>query len=979
MGYPLNESLASLVKLFYDLFPKVLEISLTASIVILLVICVRIFLKGAPKIFSYALWGIVLLRLLVPISIESPVSVVPERAELSNMVEVNEVLPPIEWEDVSRNREIRENTPPGEPLVQTGTSVDPQGYLTLLWLAGMIFLFVRSLLSYLGLHETVKVAIPLRKGIYIADHIDSPFIMGFVRPKIYLPGTLTEQEQRYIIYHEQHHIRRGDHIFKALGFLTLIVHWFNPLVWLAFILASRDMEMSCDEAVIRKLGENIRAEYSATLLNLATGHRVIAGTPLAFGEGDPKGRIRNLANWKKPKVWIILACVVLCLLLTVCLLTDPEQKTESVITEPESYFALNETHIIDYGNISETNSELPLQTIAVAFKRTSGPRDFVIDVQYRKKADEAWTSLEFKELNLPQDVCTFEVPAPCEYQIIAVATTGKNGYAYFEIADYGVRTLQDVAESTSVEKIALKNLHNGMTTDIESAGSIAKICDYLRTLYGVNDGSGKGYYEGSYELTIYLNDSSEFYAIAFGDSDCFYLGKGADGYPVRYQLLGTKIENVISNLSTFDSSGFVWDYLGQTEENVETTAAAYQDWPVTIEAHDVTPESLVLTYHNAGDEPFYRLPGYTISRWEDGHWVDLDVGKTWYETTEPVYFEHQSKPENGMFIQWDGIGTLSDGQYLIGQEFCTEADLSRGERFTVHTSFTVSGEANTVKPLEELPEIYSAEQAMIDGCLVNQDSEVLADTLPQLQAFIEASNRGESAFLRIVNWYYGDDSYYTAQDLTFDGSEYTLEWIENGRHQSRTYRYLMHFTGEKEQENMAYDAYENYVLVNDSSVTWEQIFEGMISSRFGDGIDHWTIASDYIYYSRHPNLPDKPNYAVLEFMDEGLVTVLNGERLEKLTALFENGEYLGYEPKTHSIDGTLKLMFNTNEVDFDTNEMGDFIIELDPDQDICRINGEYVFYGAFEEPDYILKLWEYLGITQWSDIVYQVYPNALRP
>ena len=189
----------------------------------------------------------------------------------------------------------------------------------------------------------------------------------------------------------------------------------------------------------------------------------------------------------------------------------------------------------------------------------------------------------------------------------------------------------------------------------------------------------------------------------------------------------------------------------------------------------------------------------------------------------------------------------------------------------------------------------------------------------------------------------------------------------------------MHFTGEKEQENMAYDAYENYVLVNDSSVTWEQIFEGMISSRFGDGIDHWTIASDYIYYSRHPNLPDKPNYAVLEFMDEGLVTVLNGERLEKLTALFENGEYLGYEPKTHSIDGTLKLMFNTNEVDFDTNEMGDFIIELDPDQDICRINGEYVFYGAFEEPDYILKLWEYLGITQWSDIVYQVYPNALRP
>ena len=140
--------------------------------------------------------------------------------------------------------------------------------------------------------------------------------MGIFRPVIYLPGTLDKAERKYIIAHERHHIRRGDHIFKALGFLALTIHWFNSLVWIAFVLANRDMEMSCDEAVIRKFGEDVRADYSASLLNLATGHRMFAVTPLAFGEGNPTDRVRNLAKWKKPKRWIILICAILCVVLS---------------------------------------------------------------------------------------------------------------------------------------------------------------------------------------------------------------------------------------------------------------------------------------------------------------------------------------------------------------------------------------------------------------------------------------------------------------------------------------------------------------------------------------------------------------------------------------------------------------------------------------------------------------------------------------
>ena len=321
--------MSSILRNLIDHFPDLMDLNLTASIVIIFVICIRQFMKGAPKIFSYALWGIVLLRLLVPVSIESSMSFVPQRTEFSSMVELNEQLPEIQFEmpqDRANNEWHRENTAPGEPLVQTYRSLDAETYLTFGWLAGIAAMLIYSMISYWKLKRKVRVVVPLEKGVYIADDIDTPFVMGFFRPQIYLPGTLDQTEQKFIIAHEKHHIHRGDHIFKALGFLALTIHWFNPFVWAAFILSGRDMEMSCDEAVIRKLGEDVRAEYSASLLNLATGRRMFSGTPLAFDEGDPTERVRNLARWKKPAVWIILISLIACIILAVCLLTDPVTK-----------------------------------------------------------------------------------------------------------------------------------------------------------------------------------------------------------------------------------------------------------------------------------------------------------------------------------------------------------------------------------------------------------------------------------------------------------------------------------------------------------------------------------------------------------------------------------------------------------------------------------------------------------------------------
>ena len=993
MIYTDSDFLNSIALFFYDHLPDVLNLNLTASIVILFVICVRQFLKGAPKIFSYALWGIVLLRLLVPVSIESPMSFVPERTEFTSMVDVNEALPEIEFQtaqDRLDNKRQIEKAASGESMVLTHTSLEPQHYLTMIWMAGMLFLSVRSILAYQGLRERVKVSVLLRKGVYIADDIDTPFVMGIFRPRIYLPGTLDSTEQKYIIAHERHHIRRGDHIFKALGFLALTIHWFNPFVWAAFILSGRDMEMSCDEAVIRKLGEDVRAEYSASLLNLATGKRMFTGTPLAFDEGDPTERVRNLAKWKKPAFWGVIICIIVCTVLAVCLLTDPQIPEPKLTTTFLDLDTNNVTDIIlqnnHNGEMTFISDKQAINEICSIIKSIGGINGLGGRHHYEgsysltlKDSSEEIFSIQFGDT----DAFFYGIDDDgyaIRYELQGLSIDGIiRLLSPYDTSGFHWPMLDQAEKPEQTEEISAFSVT--MTARDQTQSSVELV-------FTRDDAEDEGTVCFGENYRIFLWDNNQWAELAVADAErpiepaaVEYLTEIKPGQPV-YQTIDwyEKYGNLpagkyrIQMSITLEKEG---EFPFSRPVFAEFSLSNYQNWAVSTQVHEVTPESLVLTYHNELDDPIWRLPGYTIQSWLDGYWVDMDVGKTWHKTTEQVDFDHLSNPQNGMFIQWEGIGSLPEGQYLIGQEFCTDADLTKGQLFTVYASFEIKGESGGIKPLENLPELYSGEQAMIDGCLVTRDGEV-SENLAVLKEFVETASRGEPAFIRIVNWYYGEESHYTAEDLSFDGSQYILEWIEDGRRQSRSYRYLKHYSGEKERENMAYDAYEHYVLVNDNSVTWEQIWESLISSQYGASIHHWTICSDYIYYMKHPDLPDKPNYAILEFMDEGLVTVLDGDRLEKLIFLFENGEYLGYEPKTHSVGVGLKLIFNTNEAGFATGN-GDFVIELDPDSDICRINGEYVWYGKADEPEYTYKLWEYLGITQWPDIVYMSCENALKP
>lgn len=312
------------------LFSAVLNMSVTGSLVILPVLLVRLLLKRFPKIFSYALWSVVLFRLLCPLSLGAPVSFLnvlkPETRVAAPGTTVVSFLP----EDAPAFSEAPAQRVPVAQTPREPRHLDRKTLIPGLWLSGVAVLGLSGLGQYLRLRKKLVEAVPLERGLYWADQIDTPFVLGVFRPRIYLPSHIPAGELPYILAHERHHIRRGDHIWKLLAYCALCIHWFDPLVWVAFVLAGKDMEMSCDEAVIRQLGPQIRGDYSASLLRLATGKKRIAVTPLAFGQGDTKGRVLNMAKWRKPKVWVSLLCFLVCGAVLVACAVNPKEKGNAV-------------------------------------------------------------------------------------------------------------------------------------------------------------------------------------------------------------------------------------------------------------------------------------------------------------------------------------------------------------------------------------------------------------------------------------------------------------------------------------------------------------------------------------------------------------------------------------------------------------------------------------------------------------------------
>ena len=314
-----------------EIFQKALNMSIAAGWLILAVIALRLLLRRAPKRFRLLLWAVVGLRLALPWSIESALSLIPSAQTLPEGIML-ERAPVLDTGISALNGAIN----PGFTAAFTpelGASANPLQVLlpiaAAFWMLGAAAMLLWALVSWLRLRKRVREAVRLEGNVYECE-IASPFVLGLFRPRIYLPFSLENGERELVLAHERAHITAGDHIIKPLGWLLLAAHWYNPLVWLAYALFCRDIELACDERVVHGLSLSDRADYSQALLDLSRPRGGVRACPLAFGESSVKGRVKSVLSYKKPAFWLVLLAVVVCVGAAVCFLTDPKEEAEPV-------------------------------------------------------------------------------------------------------------------------------------------------------------------------------------------------------------------------------------------------------------------------------------------------------------------------------------------------------------------------------------------------------------------------------------------------------------------------------------------------------------------------------------------------------------------------------------------------------------------------------------------------------------------------
>ena len=339
-----------------ELFLKIINMSISASWLILAVLILRLVLKKAPKWVNVLLWGIVAVRLICPLSFESALSLIPSSETIPLDIEMA-AKPTIDSGVPAINSVVNPVLSSFAPPQHVLTSANPLQIwipiLNIIWLIGVGALLLYTAVSYWRLCRKVDTAVRYKGNIFQSENVSSPFVLGIIKPRIYLPFNMNGQDLEHVVAHEQAHIRRKDHWWKPLGFLLLTIHWFNPFVWAAYILFCSDLELACDESAVKKLNPQERKDYSYALLSCSIQRRLVTVCPLAFGEVGVKKRVKEILNYKKPTFWVVLAAVAVCVIVAVCFLTNPKQGTTTTI------LLTNETgkseNGVDAGNVASAD------------------------------------------------------------------------------------------------------------------------------------------------------------------------------------------------------------------------------------------------------------------------------------------------------------------------------------------------------------------------------------------------------------------------------------------------------------------------------------------------------------------------------------------------------------------------------------------------------------------------------------------------
>lgn len=379
-------------------FLEVLNMSLASSVLILVVCIARLLLKKAPKWISCVLWGLVAVRLICPVSIESALSLLPSAEPVpadiammrkpsidSGISAVNQVINPV----------IERNFTP-TPIASANPLQIVLFMFSIVWITGIVALGLYAIISYALLYRKVRGSITFKDNIKQCDYIETPFIFGIVRPSIYIPSGITQEQFYHVIAHEKAHLKRLDHVWKPLGFLALVIHWFNPLVWVSYVMLCKDIEIACDEKVISDMNKKNAISYSQTLLECSVGRKNILMCPLAFGEVSVKERVKHVLHYKKPGRLIACIALIACVVVAMCFLTNPKEHLADETQDRQNVLHLGDKSF-PYGDVSNTR----VRVMGVAF----APCAYELDAKEKEKLHVAINSSQWTLL-------TEEVPSP---------------------------------------------------------------------------------------------------------------------------------------------------------------------------------------------------------------------------------------------------------------------------------------------------------------------------------------------------------------------------------------------------------------------------------------------------------------------------------------------------------------------------------------------------------------------------------------
>ncbi len=424
-----------------NLFYTTFNMSLSAGVLVLAVLLLRLLAKKCPKWFHVCLWGLVAVRLICPFTVESPLSLMPKtewipREAVSVENPTSDIAAPNhgDTDTVSQGSsgEILtngENTALPSPITETEHNVRWGELLSALWILGICGMLVYMFVSYGLVYRRIREAKHMGDRIFTSDSVPSPFVFGILFPRIFLPVGMDEGVLTHVIAHERVHIRRLDHWWKPIGFVLLAIHWFNPLIWLSYILLCRDIELACDERVVRNMDTAERADYSEALLVCSGNRRLITACPLAFGEISVKERIKTVLNYKKPSFQVVVLAILACAAVGVFFLTDPAAEKDTKTNTVTAYLTEDERALLAEGdNDSDKEKE-----ISVTFRSTEVPMKAVVKITC--KPHVFLILIESEEQMTLGDTKTFHIPPNCSYTVEAYCLAGENGNVTFEITE----------------------------------------------------------------------------------------------------------------------------------------------------------------------------------------------------------------------------------------------------------------------------------------------------------------------------------------------------------------------------------------------------------------------------------------------------------------------------------------------------------------------------------------------------------------